>query len=673
MAVSASKKTSYTIKVSALLYDSKLAEGNTKPAFTLAQKNIEEFTITSNPKKINITLYKLKLKGLELTVQDIFLNSNLVLYIKISEIRPGDDSSDVSLVMDNMFKVYNMAHSKNGNSLSIDYDLITFTASDLLSSQYFANNAQKNEVLISHIKPKELVTNLISESGKRMTNQLLQTIKEYTNGFDISAFPERDIIVRTKMEPYGENIQAFRNLKIPVNENMNDITCMQYIIDNFMLQYTPTWFIFDDSRMTYLEESLVITDNVDVTNLDTTKAVARLYTYVFINMCNIQSMAKSNCWYVEGDTNVTDQFGFTVNDTLKNAASGNDTSDSVVLDLNNTLANKIVPGYVNEWRRGSTFSRIDALINIDDLRSKLRSKIFLVHSDGTEEIAPVNTLIYNGALINTMRIETEIDAKNYLVKLQCDKFLYENDASLWKAHFTNMRYNVLDYNVTYNIIDKEDYSYVLASFTKTFTFSQDVKNFMLDTQAEFLHLPTTISVLSNATSFLNTATSFLNTVANYISDAGGTIAGLPEAYVNNLVKTSKQWHNMSKAERLAYLEKIEANGGSGQTSYYNVTGNKTANGEVYDGKSHTCASRTLPFGTMLEVTDVKTGKTVIVRVNDRGPYAPSTGEQKGQGLRELDLSPAAASVLGMTNAGVANTTYKIVGYNGKVGNWNRPI
>ena len=65
MAVSASKKTSYTINVSALLYDSKLAEGNTKPAFTLAQKNIEEFTITSNPKKINITLYKLKLKGLE--------------------------------------------------------------------------------------------------------------------------------------------------------------------------------------------------------------------------------------------------------------------------------------------------------------------------------------------------------------------------------------------------------------------------------------------------------------------------------------------------------------------------------------------------------------------------------------------------------------------------------
>jgi len=130
---------------------------------------------------------------------------------------------------------------------------------------------------------------------------------------------------------------------------------------------------------------------------------------------------------------------------------------------------------------------------------------------------------------------------------------------------------------------------------------------------------------------------------------------------------------MSKAERLAHLEKIESQGGKGQVSFYNVTGNKTANGEVYDGKSNTCASRTLPFGTMLEVTDVKTGKTVIVRVNDRGPYAPSTGAQQGQGLRELDLSPAAASALGIMNAGVANTTYKIVGYNGKVGDWNRPV
>ncbi len=672
MAVSASKKTSYTIKVTALLYDSLLGEGDVKPAFTLSQKNIEEFTIISNPRKINITLYKLKLKGLELTVQDVFLNSNLVLYIKIAEIKPSstvESAADISLVMDNMFKIYNIAHAKNGKTLSIDYDLITFTASDLLSSQYFANNTQKSEVLIDYSRPKDFVTNLISESGKRMTNQLQQTIMEYTKGFDISIFPPRDIMVRTKMEPYGENIQAFRNLKIPVNENMNDITCMQYVIDNFMLQYTPTWFVFDDSRTTYALETTALTDDLDVTSdLDTTKSVARLYTYAFINMYNIQAMQKSNCWYVQGEAGVTDSNGFTINDLIKNNDNGvNDTSDSILLNLNDANANKIAPGFVTEWRIGSTFSRIDALINIDDLRARLRSKIFLIHGNGVEEIAPSNELTYNGALINTMRIETEVDAKNYLVKMQCEKFLYENEASLWKAHFKNMSYNVLDYNITYNIIDPQDYSYVLASFTKTFTFSPDTKNYLLDIQAEFLHLPTTISVVSDAMSFLSTASKF---ISNTIDKVASSIE-----YVNHLVKTSKQWHNMSKSERLSYLEHIEANGGKGQVSYYGPTGRTTANGEPYDGKSFTCASRTLPFGTMIEVKDMKTGKTVIVRVNDRGPYAKNNDAQSGGGdaLRELDLSPAAAGAIGMLNSGVANVTYRIVGYNGKEGNWNRPV
>lgn len=675
MTVRASQKPSYTIKVSALLYDSNLTTSadKIKPAITLSNKNIEEFTIISNPRKINVTLYKLKLKGLELTVQDIFLNSNLVLYIKIAEIMPGTSNSedvaayDVALVMDNMFKIYNIAHAKDEKSLSIDYDLITFTASDLLSSQYFANNAQQNEVIINYTKPKEFVTNLISESGRRMTNQLQQTIMEYTKGFDITAFPPRDIFIRTKMEPAGENIQAFRNLKIPVNENMNDITCMQYIIDNFMLQYSPTWFIFDDSRMTYQVETAAAEENVDYTDLITSQIVARLYTYVFVNMYNIASMAKSNCWYVQGDSNTTDPFGFDINQTLNNKDLGtNESSDSNVLAVNDKLANTHVPSYITEWRLGSSFSRVDALINVDELRAKLRSKIFLVHSSGVEEIAPSNTLTYNGALINTMRIETEVDAKNYLVKLLCDKFLYENDASIWKGHFTSMRYNILDYNIAYNIIDKAKYEYVLASFTKTFTFSQESKNFMLDIQAEFLHLPETISVVSNATSFLNTA-------VNYVTEKAGTIAGLATSFVMDLVKNTPQWHKWDRAQKLAYLEKIEKEGGRGEVSYYGPTGNTTANGEPYDGKSQTCASRTLPFNTMIEVTNLKTGQTTIVRVNDRGPYAPNTGDQKGQGLRELDLSPAAAQSIGMINSGIANVSYKIVGYNGKVGDWNRPV
>lgn len=73
-------------------------------------------------------------------------------------------------------------------------------------------------------------------------------------------------------------------------------------------------------------------------------------------------------------------------------------------------------------------------------------------------------------------------------------------------------------------------------------------------------------------------------------------------------------------------------------------GRRTANGEVFDATAFTAAHRTLPFGTKLVVTNPQNGKTVIVRVNDRGPYV------KG---RALDLSEAAARVIGMHAKGTA--------------------
>ena len=77
-------------------------------------------------------------------------------------------------------------------------------------------------------------------------------------------------------------------------------------------------------------------------------------------------------------------------------------------------------------------------------------------------------------------------------------------------------------------------------------------------------------------------------------------------------------------------------------SYYGTeSGNRTANGEQFDGTSLTAAHRTLPFGTKLRVT--YRGKSVVVRVNDRGPYI------KG---RSLDLSRAAAARIGLIPAGV---------------------
>lgn len=73
-------------------------------------------------------------------------------------------------------------------------------------------------------------------------------------------------------------------------------------------------------------------------------------------------------------------------------------------------------------------------------------------------------------------------------------------------------------------------------------------------------------------------------------------------------------------------------------------GRLTASGQPFDASSLTAAHRTLPFGTILRVTDLKTKRVVKVRVNDRGPYVRG---------RVIDLSRAAGKALGMTRSGTA--------------------
>ena len=84
---------------------------------------------------------------------------------------------------------------------------------------------------------------------------------------------------------------------------------------------------------------------------------------------------------------------------------------------------------------------------------------------------------------------------------------------------------------------------------------------------------------------------------------------------------------------------------SGMASYYGreLAGNRTASGEAFDPDDFTCAHRSLPFGTKVCVRSAVTGKSVIVRINDRGPYAPG---------RIIDLSKAAAKELGMMGLGI---------------------
>lgn len=86
--------------------------------------------------------------------------------------------------------------------------------------------------------------------------------------------------------------------------------------------------------------------------------------------------------------------------------------------------------------------------------------------------------------------------------------------------------------------------------------------------------------------------------------------------------------------------------GDGEASYYGyeLAGNRTANGERFDPKAMTAAHRTLPMGTKLRVINKTNGKSVIVRINDRGPFVKK---------RLIDISLGAAQAINMVRAGKA--------------------
>lgn len=93
---------------------------------------------------------------------------------------------------------------------------------------------------------------------------------------------------------------------------------------------------------------------------------------------------------------------------------------------------------------------------------------------------------------------------------------------------------------------------------------------------------------------------------------------------------------------------------SGQASYYahKYHGRQTASGEIYNMYDMTAAHRDLPFGAMLRVTNLQNGSTVVVRVNDRGPFKPG---------RIVDVSLAAAEQLGLILNGTADVQVEVLG------------
>jgi rare lipoprotein A len=96
---------------------------------------------------------------------------------------------------------------------------------------------------------------------------------------------------------------------------------------------------------------------------------------------------------------------------------------------------------------------------------------------------------------------------------------------------------------------------------------------------------------------------------------------------------------------------------TGKASFYGneFVGRKTANGEIYGHMGMTAAHRSLPFGTLVEVTNLHNNKTCVVRINDRGPFA------KG---RVIDLTNSAAKAIGFIKSGIAEVKLRIVGFDG---------
>ena len=102
--------------------------------------------------------------------------------------------------------------------------------------------------------------------------------------------------------------------------------------------------------------------------------------------------------------------------------------------------------------------------------------------------------------------------------------------------------------------------------------------------------------------------------------------------------------DLATIEPVVEAEPAATSLGSGVASYYGKRfhGRRTASGERFDMNGYTAAHRTLPFGSRVSVTNPRTGKSVVVRINDRGPF---------HGGRTIDLSRAAAEEIGIVNRG----------------------
>lgn len=114
---------------------------------------------------------------------------------------------------------------------------------------------------------------------------------------------------------------------------------------------------------------------------------------------------------------------------------------------------------------------------------------------------------------------------------------------------------------------------------------------------------------------------------------------------------------VNKRNQMAAVVDIKNQGKTytGKASWYGpgFHGRRTASGQIFNQNALTAAHRHLPFGTKVKVTNMRNGRSVIVTINDRGPFS---------GSRILDLSAAAAQTIGMKSTGVAQIEMQVLGY-----------
>ncbi|MEA5598978.1 septal ring lytic transglycosylase RlpA family protein [Rivularia sp. UHCC 0363] len=136
-----------------------------------------------------------------------------------------------------------------------------------------------------------------------------------------------------------------------------------------------------------------------------------------------------------------------------------------------------------------------------------------------------------------------------------------------------------------------------------------------------------------------------------------TIAGLPPELTAVKTEPKQKTTEEETASNKRGRKTTRARRGrtiSGKASFYGYdgSGNKTASGERFNPEHLTAAHRSLPFGTKVRVTNVRNGRSVVVRINDRGPFI---------GGRIIDLSHRAARVIQMIGRGVAPVKIEILG------------